>query len=299
MSQKVVRSNSTMAVAMVLGSCTSLQIGAAFAMQLFPIMGAPGVTFLRLFIAALTMGLVVRPKVLGWTGRQWRSILLFGAVLGGMNLVFYSAIARIDLGVAVTIQFLGPLVLAAVLSKRGREKIWALIAFIGVVALGYEGFTSATAIDPVGVVYALVAAAFWAAYILASSRAGKDVPGFSGLAVAFMVGAVLVLPFGIGGAAKLITDPSLIPIALITALMASVVPFSLETAALRRLTPAAFGVLLSLEPVIALTVGILVLSQGITVIKAVAALIVVCASVASVKKPSNPPVEPALDSAAE
>ncbi len=276
------------AVAMVLGSCTSLQIGAAFAMQLFPIMGAPGVTFLRLFIAAVTMGLVVRPKVRGWTGRQWRAVLLFGAVLGGMNLVFYSAIARIDLGAAVTIQFLGPLTLAAILSKRGREKIWAVIAFLGIVALGYEGFISADRLDPVGVLYALIAAAFWAAYILASSRAGREVPGFSGLAVAFMVGAAIVAPFGLSGAAKLVTDTSLIPIALGTALMASVIPFSLETAALRRLTPATFGVLLSLEPVIATTVGVLLLSQEITVVKVVAAVIVVCASIASVQKPAEP-----------
>lgn len=232
------------------------------------------------------MGILVRPKVRAWTGLQWRTVLLFGAVLGGMNLVFYSAIARIDLGAAVTIQFLGPLVLAAVLSKRGREKVWALIAFLGVVALSYEGFMASERIDVVGVVYALIAAVFWAAYILVSSRAGKVVPGFAGLTVAFMIGAMIVLPFGFNGAAQLVVDPKLIPIALVTALMASVVPFSLETAALRRLTPATFGVLLSLEPVIATVVGVLVLSQGITVMKAVAAVIVVCASVASVKGPS-------------
>ena len=289
MTTQPVQTNSSVAVAMVLASCVSLQVGAAFAMQLFPLLGAPGVTTLRLAIAALVMVIVVRPKVRGWTGTRWRSVILFGLTLGGMNGFFYAAIARIDLGVAVTIEFLGPLLLAAVLSARLKEKVWVLIAFIGVLALGYEGFLAGRHLDLLGVLYALIAAAFWAGYILTSSKVGRDIPGFSGLTMALVVATVVSLPLGLSGALQIRADPGLIPIVLVMALLASAVPYSLETATLRRLTPAVFGILMSLEPVVATVVGLFFLAQGITFIKVVAAVLVVCASAASVGRPTKDP----------
>src|SRR5690606_37464116 len=138
----------------------------------------------RLGIAALVMILVVRPAVRGWTRRQWRASLLFGLTLAGMNGAFYAAIERIPLGHAVAIEFLGPLVLSALLTRRLRDAGWLALAVIGIGLLGVDGLIGADPLDPLGVLFALVAAAFWALYIRASAHAGAMIPGSGGLAVA-------------------------------------------------------------------------------------------------------------------
>jgi inner membrane transporter RhtA len=271
------------ATLMVLGSCSSLQVGAALATHLFPAAGAPGATLLRLGLAAAVLLAVSRPHVKTWTREQWRAVLLFAVTLAGMNGFFYAAIARIPLGVAVTIEFLGPLALSVVLSRRARDLGWVLLALLGVGMLGWTGESgSGTSLDVVGLVFVLIAAVFWALYILAGARASAAVPGRGGLAVAMVAATILLTPGGIRGAAHVVDRPSLLLVALGTALMASVVPYSLEFAAMRRLPKPTFGILLSLEPAVATLAGWLVLGQRVGPLAIVAILAVVSASIGSI-----------------
>jgi inner membrane transporter RhtA len=270
------------ATLMVLGSCSSLQVGAALATHLFPSTGAPGATLLRLGLAAGLLLVVSRPRIKTWTRAQWRAVLLFAVTLAGMNAFFYAAIARIPLGVAVTIEFLGPLTLSVVLSRRARELGWVLLALLGVGTLGWAGESgSGGSLDIVGIVFVLIAAVFWALYILAGARASAAVPGRGGLAVAMAAATIVLTPSGIHGAAHVVDRPSLLLVALGTALMASVVPYSLEFAALRRLPKRTFGILLSLEPAVATLAGWLVLSQSVGPLAILAILAVVAASIGS------------------
>ncbi|HTJ66432.1 MAG TPA: EamA family transporter [Actinospica sp.] len=270
------------ATLMVLGSCTSLQIGAALATRLFPATGASGATLLRLGIAAAALLAGTRPGIRAWTRAQWRAVILFGVSLAGMNGFFYAAIARIPLGIAVTIEFLGPLTLAAVLSRRPRDLGWVLLALGGVVTLGLTGEgSSGHSLDIAGVVFVLVAAVFWALYILAGARASAEVPGRGALAVAMTIAALVLTPGGVRGAEHIADRPGLLLVALGTALMASVVPYSLEFAALRRIPRRAFGILLSLEPAVATLAGWLVLGQRVGLLALAAIVAVVAASVGS------------------
>jgi inner membrane transporter RhtA len=267
-------------VFMVLGSCASLQVGAALAAHLFPATGSAGATFLRLGLAAAVLLAVARPAVRAWCRDQWRAILLLGVTLAGMNGFFYAAIERIPLGIAVTIEFLGPLTLAAILSRRPRDFLWVGLAAAGVVMLGWPDAETG-GLDPLGVFLVLIAAVFWALYILASARAGAAVPGQGGLAVAMTIGAMLMMPIGLDGAARAWTAPDLLLLALGTGLLASVIPYSLEMAALRRIPQRTFGILLSLEPAVAAVAGWLLLAQALSLRTAAAVTVVVLASIGS------------------
>ena len=250
------------AILFVLGSCTSLQAGAALAMRLFPVAGAPGATLLRLGIAAAILLGVTRPRVRAWRAAQWRAVALYGISLAGTNGFFYAALARLPLGTAVTIQFLGPLTLAAVLSRRWREGCCVLLAVAGVLTLGLHSPGGAGhSPDVAGVGFVLVSAAFWALYIVAGSRASAAVPGRGGLAVAMTIGTLAVLPFGAHGAWQVTGRPYLMLIAPGTAVLASVLPYTLELAAMRRAPRRVFGILLSLEPAVATLAGWALLGQ--------------------------------------
>ncbi|GAB7190103.1 DMT family transporter [Kineococcus sp. NUM-3379] len=272
------------AVAMVLGSCVSLQVGAACAALLFPVTGSGGATLLRLGLAAVVLLALARPRLRSWTRPQWTSAVLLGGSLAAMNTAFYGAIARIPLGTAVTVEFLGPLALAAVMSRRARDLLWVALALAGVVLLWSAGDGSGggpgAGLDGTGVALALVAGAFWALYILAGARAGAVAPGLGGLAIATAAGALAVLPLG-AGALGLLARPELLPAAAGMAVLASVVPYSLEIAALRRLPPAVFGVLLSLEPAVAALAGWLLLGQHLGPAAVLAVGVVVAASAGS------------------
>jgi inner membrane transporter RhtA len=281
------RGGSGLAVLMVLGSCTSLQVGAACAAQLFPRIGSLSATFLRLLIAAVLLIAATRPDVRRWHRRQWGAVAVFGLSLAAMNGSFYESIARIPLGTAVTIEFLGPLTLAAVLSRRLRDLTWVALAALGVALLGLAGSGgggsggTTTHLDLVGVAFALVAGVFWAGYILASAKVGATVPGQGGLAVALAVGSLALLPLGGAGALQAVHDPRLLLLAAGTGVLASVIPYTLELSALRRLPAPVFGVLLSLEPAIAATAGWLLLGQRLGAWEGVAVGVVVLASVGS------------------
>ena len=269
---------STRPVLFILASCVSLQFGAALAIQLFPALGSWGTTALRLGFAAIVLMVVVRPRIRSLNRQQWLAIIPFGLAIGLMNGSFYASLARIPLGTAVAIEFLGPLVLAAVLSTRRTDLLWVLLALAGVGLFGLESFLGATSLDLVGVLLALVAGAFWAGYVLTSSRVGRLVAGQDGLALAMVIGTLVVLPLGAPGALAGLLDPHLLLLALGTAVLSSVLPYSLELTALRRLPRHVFGILLSLEPVVALLAGALLVGQDATPAKIAAAALVVVAS---------------------
>jgi inner membrane transporter RhtA len=268
-------------VLLVLGSCMSLQIGAAFATELFPAVGTWATTALRLGISAAVLVLWVRPNVRGWNRSQWLTVIAFGCALAAMNGSFYVAIDRIPLGVAVAIEFLGPLTLAAVLSHRARDLLWTALALGGMALFFVNDTSGGERLDPLGVIAVLIAAAFWAAYILTSHRVGEIVPGRSGLAIALVVAALLLSPFGIGAVPKLVGDPHLLILGVGTAVLASVIPYSFEFAALRRLPRPVFGVLLSIEPVFATLAGAILLGQHVSLLTAAAIALVVAASLGS------------------
>ena len=277
--QKPAASSPLVGVALLIGSCLSLPFGAAVAAQLFPVLGPWGVTSLRVAIAALLLVAIVRPRPRKWTRQQWLAAVLFGVSLAAMNGFFYAAIDRIPLGPAVAIEFLGPLVLAAVLTRKLADFTWVGVALLGMVVLGIDGLIGAEPLDPLGVVFILIAAGFWAMYIRMSARVGALIPGSSGLAMGLVVAAVLLIPVGIPAASTVAMDPQLLLLAAITAVLSSVIPYSFELAALRRLPQRVFGVLLSLEPAFATLAGWLILGQDATPLRLLAIALVIAASV--------------------
>lgn len=271
------------AALMIVGSCVSLQFGAAMATPLFGMLGPSLTTTARLLLAGLLLLAAFRPRFWSWTARQWRSIALFGAAMAGMNGCFYAAIDRIPLGTAVTIEFVGPLALAALLSRRARDIGWVILAAAAVVVLGTDATGGSGPLDPIGIGFALAAGAFWAAYILAGARAGAAVPGHGALALAMLIGAAAVAPFGVGSVGTLIDQPlTLLPLAVV-AVLSSFVPYTLEFAALRRLDARTFGILLSLEPVVATLAVWMLLGQSVTWLHIAAMAAVVVASIASTR----------------
>jgi len=287
----VATSSSGLAILLVAGSCSSLQVGAALATRLFPVLGVPGATLLRVGGAAVVLLAITRPKVRGWQPTQWRAVLLYGVSIAATNAFFYAALSRLPLGTAVTIQFLGPLSLSAGLSRRRRDLAWVLLAATGVVILGLaesQRATPAGSLSLAGVLFALISGACWAGYIVTGSRASAAVPGRGGLAVAMTAGAAVLVPFGAWGAAHIAGQPHLILLAAGMAVMASVVPYSLELAAMRRAPRRVFGILLSLEPAIATVAGWLLLGQHASGAALAATMVVIAASIGSTLGASSP-----------
>lgn len=272
-------SSTTPAIGMILLSCISLQFGAALAVQLFGPVGSWGVTALRLGIAAVVMLVIVRPRVLSWSRAQWQAVLLFGLSVGAMNGTFYAALSRIPMGTAVSLEFLGPLVLSALLSRRRTDLACVALALVGVSLFGLESLSGTADLDPLGVALALLAGVFWGSYVLTSARVGRLVPGHGGLAAALVVATTILLPLGASGIATAVADPRLLLIAAGIGVLSSVIPYSLEISALRRLPRHVFGILLSLEPVVATIAGLVLLGQGISIYSAAAVVLVVAASV--------------------
>ncbi|MFE3329110.1 DMT family transporter [Streptomyces sp. NPDC059176] len=267
-------------VALVVAGGLSVQFGAAVAVLLMPRAGALGVVTLRLILAALVLLLMCRPKFRGYSRTDWGTVVAFGVAMAAMNMLFYQAVDRIPLGAAVTFEVLGPLALSVVASRRLVNLVWAGLALGGVALLSGGGFDR---LDPVGTSFALGAGAMWAAYIVFSARTGRRFPQADGLALAMAVGAVISLPFGITEAGGRLLVPSTIGLGLAVAVMSSVLPYTLELLALRRLPAPTFAVLMSLEPAIAATAGFLVLHQALSAADALAIALVVAASMGAVR----------------
>ncbi len=281
-------------VVLVLAGVTSIQFGAALAATLFDDLGPAGTSALRLGFAALVLAAIWRPRLDRHRPESLRLAVIFGLVLGAMNLTFYEAIDRISLGVAVTIEFIGPIAVATLLSRRRLDLVWVALAASGIVLLAAPW--SEAGLDGVGVAFALVAAFFWGLYILLAQRAGQVFDGGEGLAIAMVVAALVPLVPGIAEAGTDLLNPGLLALGLGVALMSSVIPYSLETEALRRLPAHVFGVLMSLEPALAALAGFLVLSQDLGVREIAAIALVVAASVGATRTTAfTAPAEASID----
>lgn len=274
-------------LSLVLGGIVSIQFGAALAATLFDELGAAGVSLLRLGFAAIVLLAVWRPRLAAHARADLRLAATFGLVLGLMNFTFYEALDRIPLGIAVTIEFLGPLAVA-VLGSRGRlDLLWVVLAAAGILLLANPG--GADAPDALGVAFALLAAAFWAGYILLAARAGQRFAGGTGLALAMVVAALVPLGPGIAVGGGDLVRPEFLAIGLGVALLSSVIPYTLETEALRRMPSNVFGVLMSLEPAVAALAGFVVLGQALGVRELGAIGLVVAASAGATRFAPGPP----------
>ena len=259
-----------------MGAVVSTQVGSAFAKGLFDDLGPGGTTFVRVAFAAVLLAVVARPSVAGRSRADLATAAAFGLTLAAMNLCFYEAIDRIPLGIAVTIEFLGPLGVAVALSRRRLDLAWVALAAIGIALFADRG--EGGSLDTVGVLFILGAASAWAAYILLSARTGQAFPGGAGLTLAMVVGAALLVPIGVADGGSALLEPELLAAGAGVALLASAIPYALELEALRRLPTGVFGILMSIEPAVAATAGFVVLDQGLGVRDVVAIALVVAAS---------------------
>lgn len=262
--------------AMVVGGVVSVQIGSATAVGLFDELGSSGVVLARILFAAILLVVLWRPALRGISRSTARELVAFGICLAGMNLCIYAAFERIPLGIGVTLEFIGPLGVAIVGSRRAIDLVWVGLAIGGILLLapGIGG-----ALDPVGVGFALAAGGFWAGYIVASQRVGALLPGGDGLALAMLIASLIALPLGIADAGAALLEPHLLAGGLAVAILSSAIPYSLEIEALRRIPRGTFGVLMSLEPGVAALAGLVILGQGLALTEVLAIGAVVAASV--------------------
>ena len=270
-------------VGLVLVGILSVQLGAAIAKSLFGEISPTAMVWLRLVTSALVLAAIARPRLTGRSGRDWLVVLAFGASLATMNWGIYQSMARIPLGLAVTIEFIGPLTLAVLGSRRARDLVWVLLAGLGVALLGFQR----TDLDLLGVLYALLAGTAWAAYILLSASTGRRWDGFDGLAVASVIAALgMTLPALLAAGTSL-WDGRVLLIGALVGLLSSVIPYSCELVALRSLRPAVFGILMSLEPAAAALAAIVVLREHLAPVQWLAIACVVAASIGATRSGSG------------
>ena len=259
---------------MVIGAVVSVQLGSATATTLFDQVGPAGAVLYRLLFAAVILLAIWRP-VLMEAGREGLILAIaFGVTLAGMNLSFYESLDRIDLGIAVTFEFVGPLLVGLLASRRALDLVWVTCAAIGVLLLTRPSGSASAA----GIGFALLAGGFWAAYILLSARVGRAFSGGRGLALAMGVAAALMVVPGTAAAGGDLLDPSAAAVGAATAVLSSVIPYSLELEALRRIAVGTFGVLMSIEPAVAALIGLIALDQGLATVDALGIALVVVAS---------------------
>ena len=247
--------------ALVIGAIASVQFGSAIATKLFDSIGPGGAVLLRLLTASIVLCAVTRPSVTGRSRRQLALAGLFGLVLAAMNMTFYHALQRIPLGIAVTLEFVGPLGVAVLGSRRRLDLVWAALAIAGILALTHGDTHS---LDPLGVILALVAGGCWAVYILVNARVGQAFSDASGLALAMCVATILSLPIGISEGGTQLLSWRALALGAVVGILSSAIPYSLELEALRRIATNVFGVLMSLEPAVAALAGLILLGQGLS-----------------------------------
>jgi inner membrane transporter RhtA len=261
------------AATLVLGAIVSIQVGAAIATTLFDEIGPGGAVFLRIFLAAIVLIVLWRPSLRVEEGG--RDVLALGVLLGVMNLTFYEALDRIPLGIAVTLEFVGPLTVAVLGSRRRLDLLWVLLAAIGLLLLAP---VPGSDLDALGCAFALFAGACWGLYIIVTARVGRAIPGGTGLALAMAIAAVVTVPFGVIDGGGELLDGELLAIAFGVAILSSAIPYSFELEALRNIPQSTFGVLMSMEPAVAATAGFVVLGQELALSETVAIGLVLAAS---------------------
>ncbi len=258
----------------------SIQFGASQAKQLFSVLGVAGTSTLRLLFASLIMVAVFRPWKTTFTKDMYKSLLFYGAALGLMNFSFYFALQRIPLGIAVALEFLGPLAVAIFSSKKRIDYLWALLAGVGIVLLLPKD-TATHSLDPVGMLLAILAGVFWAMYIIFGKRAGNNLKGEVASSMGMLVAALIVLPIGVAIDGPKLFNLSALPLALMVAVFGSALPYTLEMFALKKLPTQTFGVLMSLEPALAALMGLFFLAESLTAYQWLAIFCVIVSSLGS------------------
>jgi inner membrane transporter RhtA len=259
----------------VLLAVLSVQAGAALAKGLFPVVGAAGATGLRIGLAAVMLLAVFRPRLGQLSVAQWRAVVPYGVVLGAMNLLFYLALARIPLGLGVTLEFVGPLVVAVAGSRRVADFAWVVLAGVGIALIAPW---SGQGIDVLGALFALLAGGCWAAYIVLGGRVSQVLPGGVAVAVGMIAAALTVMPFALADGGLALLTPRLLTTGLGLALLSSALPFTLEMNALEKLPARTFSILMSLEPAVAALCGLVFLHERLTLAQWLAVVLVVVAS---------------------
>lgn len=268
------------AVVSVVLAMITIQSGASIAKQLFPLIGPDGTTALRLGFSALVLWLVFRPWQSLPQGRDWRAIVVYGLCLGGMNILFYLAIARIPLGIGVALEFTGPLAVALFSSRRKRDLIWVACAIAGILLL-LPDMRGADALDPVGVMLALAAGACWAGYILFGKKTNTQSSGGITVALGMTVAAAVLVPTGFITQGVALLSWEVLPLGFLVGILSSAIPYSLEMVALRNMTSQNFSIFMSMEPAVAALAGFLILAELLTLWQWLAILLVIVASLGS------------------
>lgn len=276
-------------VSLVLIGIMSVQFGAAVSKSLFGEIPPVGMVLLRLLTSSLILLALARPRLTGRPAADWKPVLVLGFALGAMNWAFYESFARIPLGVAVTIEFIGPLAVAAAGRRRPRDLVWVGLAALGVLLFG----TGPTKVDAVGFGLALLAGGCWALYIVSTAATGRRWVGVDGLAVASTVATLAIAPFAVTTAGTQLLEPRLLLLGALVGLLSSVIPYSLEMAALRTLPPRVFGILMSLEPAAAALVAAVLLHEWLPPLQLLAIACVTAASVGATRATSARDAEPA------
>lgn len=263
-------------IGLLLIAMASIQTGASLAKSLFPIVGAQGTTSLRLVFASVILVLVLRPWRSRFTARSLLTIFIYGIALGGMNFLFYMSLRSVPLGIAVALEFTGPLAVALYSSRKAIDFVWIALAAIGLLLLVPMGQTSAN-LDLTGVAYALGAGACWAAYILFGQKAGAD-NGIQTAALGVLIAAIFIAPIGMVHAGSALLDVALIPTAIGVAILSTALPYSLEMVALTRMPARTFGTLASIEPAFGALSGLLFLHEDLTFVQWLAIAAIILAS---------------------
>ena len=262
--------------AQVIIAILSIQLGAAIAINLFSLIGPAGTVFCRLAISAILLCVMIRPKFDKNVRENISLLLLYGVVLALMNWCFYEAIARIPLGIAVTIEFMGPLLVAAISSRRRLEFLWIAIALVGILILtpniGDE-------LDPIGVMFAVFAGTAWGGFILISKKVNQALPGSDGLAIGMIFASIFMFPFAAGNLAPVFESIGLFGNLILLAILSTTIPFYLEFSALKKLSPQAYGVLITLEPAAAAVIGVIALGDVLGIDGLIA---IICVTVAAI-----------------
>ncbi len=271
----------------MVGAITSIQFGSSLAVTLFEQLTPAGTVSLRLASAAIILLLLWRPRLRGRTRGELRLAVVFGLVLAAMNLSFYEAVDRIPLGIAVAIEFVGPLAVAVAGSRRRLDLLWVTIAAVGILALTRGGVHG---VGWAGIAFALTAGCLWGSYILLNARVGRAFEGSTGVTLALCVAAVATLPVGIAAAGTRLLQPSSIALGSAVGVLSSAIPYSFEVEALRRIAAHVFGVLMSLEPAVAALAGFLVLGQALGERALLGIALVVIASVGASRSTVDAPL---------